>query len=162
MFSFNLQFRVHLCGFYDENLPPEVVFGSFCQFDGGHKKLRIKERDSAQNNCKPLQTVWSIVLEMRPRSFSPVCRTFNQRVSHETSCALLLDVEGVEKKERKGKRSKSRLYSFMLSVVATVDMSLGLLKPQRYTQLSKHARIVTICLHSAETSPCSSPSLRPV
>ncbi|KAF3832602.1 hypothetical protein F7725_026267 [Dissostichus mawsoni] len=98
MFLFHLQFRVHLCGFYDENLPPEVVFGSFCQFDGGHKKLRIKERDSAQNNCKPLQTVWSIVLEMRPRSFSP-------------------------------------------------DMSLGLLKPQRYTQLSKHARIDVHRLH---------------
>lgn len=43
------------------------------------KNCEIKEKDSAQNNCKPLQTVWSIALEMGPRSLSPGCRTLKQR-----------------------------------------------------------------------------------
>lgn len=43
------------------------------------KNCEIKEKDSAQNNCKPLLTSYSIVLEMKPRSHSPGCRTVRQR-----------------------------------------------------------------------------------
>ncbi|XP_056268684.1 rho family-interacting cell polarization regulator 2-like [Pseudoliparis swirei] len=53
------------------------------------KNCEIKERDSAQNNCKPLQTVWSIALEMRLRSCSPWGRTIKQRARPGCGSALI-------------------------------------------------------------------------
>lgn len=52
-------------------------------------------------------------------------QNFLCRGSHETSCAVPLDVElGVEKRGRKENRGGSRLYCQLLSLVATVVASV--------------------------------------
>lgn len=43
------------------------------------KNCEIKEKDSAPNNCKPLQTASGTVLEMGPGSCPPGGRTLKER-----------------------------------------------------------------------------------
>ncbi|MED6238626.1 hypothetical protein ILYODFUR_017867 [Ilyodon furcidens] len=43
------------------------------------KNCEIREKDSAQNNCKPLLSESSISLRMGLRLYPPGCRTLKQR-----------------------------------------------------------------------------------